>query len=150
MLRGSHAAGMTHSTRHAKTAALTAVVGAALALPAPGWSASELGQARAIGTRIVALYKTPAGLCKLGTVAGSPCTPKVKAELAPLYKAYAAEIRAIGLKSLRRVAPHRYRSPLGTFAGKSFALDLRVSGGRWQLLDADTGEWFTLPAWLAR
>jgi hypothetical protein len=108
----------------------------------------ELEQARAIGKRIVALYKTPAGLCKLGTVAGDPCTASVRAELAPIFEAYAPEIHAIGLKSLRRIAPHRYRSSLGTFAGKPFNLTLRKAGGRWQLLDEDTGQWFTVPAWL--
>jgi hypothetical protein len=137
------------AANYVRTVSLVAIVGAALALASPAWSASEPQQARAIANRIVALYKTPAGLCKLGTVAGAPCTAKVKAELAPLFKTYAAEIRAIGLKSLRQVAPHRYRSPLGTFAGKKFALTLRVSNGRWQLLDEDTGEWFTIPAWLA-
>lgn len=132
-----------------KTVGIIAIVGAALALTSTAWSATELQQARGIGTRIVALYKTPAGLCKLGTVGGAPCTAKVKAELAPLFKTYAVEIRAISLKSLRQVAPHRYRSPLGTFAGKKFALTLRKSNGRWQLLDEDTGQWFTIPAWLA-
>lgn len=129
---------------------LAATVVAALTLSGTASSASELEQARAIGKRIVALYKTPAGLCKLGTVAGDPCTAKVKAELAPLFEMYGAEIAAISLKSLREIAPHRYRSPLGRLAGQPFGLDLRTRNGTWQLLAADSGTWFTVPAWLLK
>lgn len=136
--------------RPLRAVCLVATVVAALALAGTAWSASELEKARAIGNRIVALYKTPAGLCKLGTVAGDPCTAKVKAELVPLFETYSAEIAAISLKSLREIAPHRYRSPLGRLAGQPFGLDLRNRDGKWQLLDADTGTWFTLPAWLLK
>lgn len=136
--------------RPLRAVCLVATVVAALTLAGTAWSASELEQARALGNRIVALYKTPAGLCKLGTVAGDPCTAKAKAELAPIFKTYGAEIAALSLRSLREIGPHRYRSPLGPLAGQPVVLDLRTRGGKWQLLDADTGTWFTVPAWLLK